>query len=37
MPQGDEEAGSLEEAMKDRQDAVVAYLNTAEDLHPCIG
>jgi hypothetical protein len=37
MPQGDEEAGEVEEALKHREDAVVADLDAAEVLQPGIG
>src|ERR1700738_4244890 len=37
MPQGDEEAGEMEEAPKDREDAVVSDLDAAKVLQPGIG
>src|SRR5271170_6202470 len=37
MPQGDEEAGAVEEALKDGEYAVVANLDAAEVLQPCVG
>jgi len=36
MPQGDEEAGEVEEALKHREDAVVADLDAAEVLQPAL-
>jgi hypothetical protein len=33
----DEEAGAVEEALKDSEDAVVADLDAAEVLQPCVG
>ena len=37
MPQGDEEAGEVEEAVKDSEDAIVADLDASEVLQPCVG
>jgi hypothetical protein len=37
MPQGDEEAGELEEALKDGIPTVVADLDAAEVLQPGVG
>jgi hypothetical protein len=37
MPQGNEEAGEVEEALKDGEDAIIADLNSAEVLQPCVG
>lgn len=37
MPQGNEETGEVEEALKDGEDAVVADLDAAEALQPSIG
>ena len=36
MPQGDEEASEVKEALKDGEDAVVAHLDAAEVLQPCV-
>ena len=37
MPQGDEETGAVEEALKHGKDAVVAHLDAAEVLQPGVG
>src|SRR5664279_168751 len=37
MPQGDDEASTMKEALIHAQDAVIAYLDTAEVLQPSIG
>jgi len=37
MPQGDDEASTVKEALVHAQDAVIAYLDTAEVLQPSIG
>ena len=37
MPQGDEKAGAVEEALKHGEDAVVAHLDAAEVLQPGVG
>jgi hypothetical protein len=37
MPQGDEEAGEVEEALKEGDQAVVADLDAAEVLQPGVG
>src|ERR1035441_2847363 len=37
MPQGDEETGAVEESLKDGEDAVVADLDAAKVLQPCVG
>jgi hypothetical protein len=37
MPQGDEEIGTVEEFLKDGEYAVVADLDAAEVLQPCVG
>ncbi len=37
MPQGDEEAGEVEESLKDSNQAVVADLDASEVLQPGVG
>ncbi len=37
MPQGDEDAGVVEEALKESKEAVVADLDAAEVLQPSVG